>query len=135
MLCWEELGFWKRGISSVRVGVVVRRLMLFNFFFLRLTKVDKWVVGIWDALELWDLALNQAKSKQTFADTRWDGLTHKMRRMRSFASEDTLEKCSSGKLKSPLSMLLLVSSLESSRNGDRPLEKEWNELVLCGMVI
>ena len=121
MFCWED---WKRGISSVgllRVGVVVNKLILFNFFLRLLTKVDKWVVGRWVALELCDLELNQAKSKQTLADTRCEGLTQRIRRMRSFASVDTLEKCSSGKLKSPRRILLLVSSLESSRNGDNPL--------------
>ena len=66
--------------------------------------------------------MNQAKSKQTLAETRWEGFTHRIRPMRSLAWVETLQKCSSGKLKSPRSILLFVSSLESSKNGDKPLK-------------
>ena len=52
-------GVWNLEISSgvediedlVGVVVGVNKLILFNFFFLLRTKVDKWVVGRWEPLE------------------------------------------------------------------------------------
>ena len=108
------------------VGVVeadelfVKGVMLFNFFFRRRTKVVKWVVGI--RAVFWPWVLNQEASRLTSLDALWEGLTRKMRRMRSLASLETRPKYSSGKLKSPLKMLALVSSTESSKNGESPLK-------------
>ena len=82
---------------------------------------------MYEPLELCDFELNQAKSKQTLAETPWEGFTHRIRPMRSLAWVETLQKCSSGKLKSPRSMLLFVSSLESSKNGDKPLKNKKRE--------
>ena len=55
---WGVEGVWNLEFSSevideVLVGVVVgvNKLILFNFFFLIRTKVDKWVVGRWEPLE------------------------------------------------------------------------------------
>ena len=55
---WGVEGVWNLEFSSevideVLVGVVVgvNKLILFNFFFLLRTKVDKWVVGRWEPLE------------------------------------------------------------------------------------
>ena len=54
---------------------------------------------------------------------RCAGLTDKSLLMRSLASLDTVEKYSAGKEKSHRRMLLVVSSSESSKKGERPLEK------------
>ena len=106
--------------ERVGLGVIPNKVMLFNFFFLLLTKVVKWVVGI---LELDEASKeNQDISKHCLDEALDEVLTHKMRPMRSLASPDNLAKYSSGKLKSPRRMLLLVSSCESSRNGDKPLK-------------
>ena len=95
-------------------------MILFNFFFLRLTKVVKCVVGI---RAVWESFVeNQNISKHCLDDILDEGLTHKIREMRSLASLETRAKYSSGKLKSPRRILLLVSSKESSKNGDRPLK-------------
>ena len=55
---WGVEGVWNLEFSSevideVLVGVVVgvNKLILFNFFFLLRTKVDKCVVGRWEPLE------------------------------------------------------------------------------------
>lgn len=97
----------------------VSGVMLFNFFFLLLTKVVKWVVGI--RAVFWPWVLNQADSKAASEVVLWAGLTRRMLLMRSLASLDTLAKYSSGKLKSPRRILAFVSSKESSRNGESPL--------------
>ena len=63
-----------------------------------------------------------AVSRQYVAVALCAGLTQSSREMRSLASEETAEKCSEGNEKSQRRMLCVVSSSESSRNGDRPLK-------------
>ena len=52
--------------------------------------------------------------------------------MRSLASFETFEKYSFGKLKSQRKMLLVVSSSESSKNGDRPLKTKQTYFMKTG---
>ena len=126
---YKKFVFILEGEDSVmgEFWFAVSGVMLFNFFFLLLTKVVKWVVGI--RAVFWPWVLNQADSKATSDVALWAALTRRMLLMRSLASLDTLSKYSSGKLKSPRRILAFVSSKESSRKGESPLKKRDNSII------
>jgi hypothetical protein len=94
---------------------------LFSFFILRLTRVDR----LMEEMTAWraEAAVSQASDRQAAAEARDAGSTCSSRRIRSLAAPEMLEKCSLGKLKSARRMLLVVSSSESSRNGESPLRR------------
>ena len=123
---------WLEPLPETEMGELLpptgSSVMLLSFFFLLLTKVVKWVVGI--RAVFWPWVLNQEDSRAAPLVTLWAGLTWRIHCMRSLASLDTLAKYSSGKLKSPRIILLLVSSKESSRNGERPLKRKINKVLV-----
>lgn len=69
------------------------------------------------------ITFNHGEPRQISAFTRSSPRRHNNLPMSSFASPDIVSKYSSGKQKSHLRMLAVVSSTESSKNGDSPLRR------------
>jgi len=123
-LKWNFLHFLYRlsGLCNLK-RVIWTGTTLFNFFMRRLTNVHKWIEEInnLDLCSLRVLSLSQDDWRQSEADIRWAGFKRRTWLIRSLASFETVRKCSEGKLKSHRKILLVVSSSESSRKGERPL--------------
>ena len=81
-------------------------------------------VKFWDRIDITFVYLNHSElSKLMEADGRRPGFVSN-RPTSSLADADTFEKYSVGKEKSHRRILLVVSSSESSRNGESPLKKD-----------
>ncbi len=93
-----------------------------SFFILRRTNVERLAEEI-ALLKLLSGCLKSWASAAKAAVSRSPGSKVSRRETRFLAAADTLEKCSSGKEKSQRRMLLVVSSSESSRKGERPLQQ------------